>query len=535
MKGSKKHIVFRHWLSSSQFTPESLSPLFWHDFSDSSKYSSVNTTNNTGIIVESATANTGQAISLFNATATIKPVYNREGYFFNGANGLKTGTVSTFNNLHNGGDWVMYFVYKQLTVGNTHIAALFGNSDSAANNRGIVAIFDNRSSSSSTNALSFVISNGTARLINFKANNAITQNAYNVIKLKKVGLNFSAFVNGVQVGSTTSITNSFSASDAANVFAIGCLANSASTFTYSYNKQLVIFDRQLTDAEETNMDSWAANQALQTITPEPANIYIIAGQSNASGRGLNTEIASELNGTLGAKIWYNTNSWWENVELNRNQTQETPATYHGFEMRFGYAMNALNANCYFIKFASGGTMLAQTGTEDWNVASVGERYEILKTTFLLNSLADNKFLHVLRKTPVFRGFIWAQGESDCQSTYGASYKTNFTAMFNGVVDYINNTLGYSTSKLRLYIPRVRSGITFSGFDSTQHTLVRSAQDDIGANYMTDNPSYSTKVKGTTTASTDDVTLSGDSLHFTAEGFDTIGTRLYNYFNQYVNE
>jgi hypothetical protein len=530
-----------HTLLSSQggILPSNFSPLFWHDFSDPDDYSSLLVDNNNGLTIDAATAKTGQTISAYGALAT-KPSYNGEGTYFNGfANGQKTGVAGTWNRFHSGNAWSMFFLLKPITVANTVNYCITGNSAASAGSRGICVLYDNRASSSRTNALVFTMSNGTALNVSFVANNAIVPESYHIIELRFDGTNFRAFVDGVQVGLTTAATNTFSSSDAAVPLTFGCFPTTGTLPAKAYYKHAVFFDRILSTDESALLYNYLNTEKLDVVTMTDANVYVRAiNQSNESGRGTNSAIAAELTGKVGAGMWktnasFDSRANWDILELGVNQSTESVTTQHGSEMRFGYEMYNLNQNCYIIKLAEGGTPLASTGdaSPDWNTSSVGEFYDRIRTNHLL--LATDKMVHVLRKNPVFRGFITMGGESDCQGVRGAAYKTNFTNTFNGILTYINSTLGFSTAKMRLYINRVRLGITFSGFDSAQHTLVRAAQDDIGANFKTDNPSAI--LLSSTVVSTDDLPIQGDNLHFTTGGFDTKGMREYTYFAAYVNE
>jgi hypothetical protein len=123
---------------------------------------------------------------------------------------------------------------------------------------------------------------------------------------------------------------------------------------------------------------------------------------------------------------------------------------------------------------------------------------------------------------------------------GSTYKTNFTAMFNALIDYINNTIrnevtgatGYSTAKLRLLI--VRTFGTSTSFDATSYASVRAAAVDVGDNYLTDNPSYASKVLATAWYDVDALGLL-DTIHRTTAGYDSEGQIVANYFDDFINE
>lgn len=126
-----------------------------------------------------------------------------------------------------------------------------------------------------------------------------------------------------------------------------------------------------------------------------------------------------------------------------------------------------------------------------------------------------------------------QGETDAIITgAGAVYKSNYVTFFNTLIDTVVSA-GFTINKLRLYMFRITNSGS-PGYDMAEFNQIYAAQSDIGDNYLSDNPSRSANVKGTTWRTTDDIPLI-DLQHYNAAGHDTMGQALFNYFKEYTNE
>lgn len=599
---------FFHSILTSQggaFDPSSLTPFLWLDATSEDYYTS---TDNLDRLVTVATARTGQSFIPYAASGD--PSFNGEGYYFNSiANGLVSGTVSDYNDFHNGGDFTMYFLWKQLYVGAGHSGGLFADSQAGGTNRGFALLY-----TGNTDALTFNISNGTVNAINITAASIVNKNAYNIVKVTKSGNTVTMYTVNISTGivtqrATQTAVQSFSASNAAFPIAVGTLGG-AGLQSKSYIKHLLMWKRILTASEQLSMEAFLVTQATNVIIPTNINIYITAGDSNDAGRAPNNTLAADLTGVLSpTKIvkfaTQNPNSTCniEYLEAGVNQTVVTEGlTNHGVEMRFGKTMGDI----FIMKYAQGSTFMIA----DWNVTRNGTNYQRIRTAALVHSIPD--VVHVLRRTPVFRGFIWMQGANDSfigatgvswsrsgttvtitqnshgratgqwtnmttssdvntiplgpymltvtnANTYtitginaggtsgtlshdaGSAYKQGFYDFFNSVVDYINNTLfneitggtGYSSAKIRLAIVRTKNPTTSANATSLANVIA--AQTSIGTDYLTDNPTYSSKCAGSVSFSSDSAATIVDGVHYSSVGYETIALDLSTYYLQYFNE
>jgi hypothetical protein len=399
------------------FNPSSLSPLLWVNPYRDAFVSTIdnNGSRQKGNIIDSATAKTGQTLAT-TGTLGSKPIYNGEGWYFEQGSKLTTGTNSTYNFLHNGGNfdiWCTVFICPPAT-GNYYRALITTNGISDTSKGILVRI----NSVNGNNSLEVRVGNGTSAFISLNAFNSLTLNATNTLRVTKSGNTVKLFVNGTQAAAQT-ITLLPGTGDAASIMT---LANNGSASVNVYLKDIMIFNRALTSNEVTEMNS----RRFPSIVPTPINVYLLAGDSNSAGRGINSAIASDLTGkiprtyipTYGTSLDYTT--YLGKLLLGSNQTflLENPSTLHGAEMRFGKSMGAI-ADTFIIKYGIGSVPLFQNSTGDWNASSPASFFNKFKTSAIPQAIND--LVHVYRRTPVFRGFIWTHGAND--AAVGGSNKS----------------------------------------------------------------------------------------------------------------
>lgn len=501
-------------------------------------------------IVTSASAKVGASIANAGTALLNRPSWNGDGVYFNTQGGLTWGTTSSHNTFHQDTPWSVYVVWYQLSVANTHLGPIVCANAGSSLNTGLAIFMDNRSASSRTYAINYLVTKGVSGQVPinvYSANNAVTPNAWNWLEARFDGTNFSLVVNGgTAVTSVPSIA--FATGNATNALRIGNLNSiTLGSGMNGYLKHIYMEDSYFSGADLTRMRNWATAMCSEGIPVEDANVYLLGGQSNMAGRGVNSSIAAPLNGRVGARIMVvkptpptqtdgtgsvDSQSYWDELQLGVNNTFESLGTQHGMEMRFGYNMWQYNHNAWLIKMGVGGTPLQSTATyNDWNVSSA-QLYTQWRA-LILNGLVEMQ--HVFRKNPIIRGWVWMQGETDAippAAGAGAAYKGNFTTLFHTMIDTIVSA-GYPVDKLRLYMFRITNSGS-PGYDMTEFNNIYAAQSDIGDNYLTDNPSRSANVKGTTWRTTDDLALL-DLQHYNTASLDTMGQALFNYFKEYVKE
>lgn len=532
-----------------KFKPSDIIPKLWIDGSDHSKITS--TVDSLGRVVDAVTSKDSTAFvsaSLASGALANKPRFNGEGLYCNGSYGFTLGTTSDFNYLHNSGGFTVYFVFKQLSglADQTNPYPIFRTATSSTQ-VGVSISYYNRSATTNLRTFQIFISNGaggTAQFLINGAQNAIADDDYNVLKIKFSGTSLQAWVKK-RGGSFTSIgtdsTGSTSAANAANVMNF-C---SNGTSWKGYMKHFITWDRVINSTEEVLMDSWATAEMEKGITETPINVYVNGpAQSNFWGRGDNASIHSDLNGKVGALVWYpNVNSnaiskglpYWTELEKGVSSNPDNGETTHGFMNRFGYQMKMISGfETAILAYAESGIRLKTTAsTIDWGCTSVeaGDLYPKWKNTIMPNGFNDLK--HVLRRTPILRGMICMQGEQDAVSD-GSTYRADLEAWIKAATDDLI-TMGVNTTKMRVFIYRIAN--SYPGFNATHLASVRQAQVDV-ANQTggTDFSAYiPSKFKGITWSDTDSKGLNADNLHYSASGHDSMGYDIWNYFKLYANE
>jgi hypothetical protein len=305
---------------------------------------------------------------------------------------------------------------------------------------------------------------------------------------------------------------------------------------------IYVIGRGLSDAKITILRN-AINKYITNIyrknylSTSPINLYFLGppAQSNLTGRGDNTQAATELRGKVGSKILrilptppgtIDSTSNFQELEMGANNTTESLGSQHGLEMRFGYNMYQLFPDTWIVKFGVGGTSMAASWNKD------GSSYRAYIETILID-IALPYLRYTLRRPFTIRGVISFQGESDSSGGLGAAYGATFDAMIVDFVDRLNNA-GYKTDKLRWYdcIPKYSAA---AGYNTTDYNNMVNGKISTITGFATNHASYmDTKIKGLTYRNTDDMTR-GDNEHLNASGLDSLAVEVYNYFRPYVNE
>lgn len=521
-------------------------PTQWFDLNTPSLYTYG--VDNLNRIVTAATAKVGASITEGSANLINRPSWNGDGMWFNTQSALTWGSVSSHNTFHQDTPWSIYVVWYQIGVTNTHRAPIYCSNALASTSTGIYLGLDNRIASSNTYALECIVTKGVSGQVPINvvtADNVVDANAWNWAKLKFDGTDFSFYVNGSLEGSSTPAI-AFATGNASNALRIGNLNTvGVGTGASMYLKHLYMEDSFVSGATETLLDNWAVAQCGEGVPLENASVYLLGGQSNMAGRGVSASIAPELNGNVGAKIMVpkptpptqtdgtgsiQSDSYWDGLTLGVNQTYESVGSQHGMEMRFGYDMEKYIHRCWIIKMGTGGTPVFPTATyNDWNISS-NQMYTHFRGLILTGM---SELFHVFRKQPVIRGFVWMQGETDAIITgAGSGWKTNFTNLVGQLITDIE-AAGYTVNKMRMFVFRITDVGGFA-YDPTEFPLIYAAQEDVGDNFIADNPGVVGKILGTTWRTTDDLTLL-DPQHYDHVALDTMGRALFTYFKNYVNE
>jgi hypothetical protein len=249
--------------------------------------------------------------------------------------------------------------------------------------------------------------------------------------------------------------------------------------------------------------AWAA-----PVRAEDVDVYLFAGQSNMWGTGTHrSDLPASLQGPrTGIWIlnkppqvpsigWYPLNNGVNNNWDGDSWGAEAPLTQ--------LLASRSGANpLYVIKVSAGGSALEkQANAIDWNPGSTGELLDELLGDITLAVTT----LKAQGKNPLFRGFIWMQGETECDSLTGAQeYQTDFEELVRRV------RATAATPALPVYMGRVRRLLARPYVDivRVQEALIAAADPYI---YLFD---------------TDDNPMQSDNIHFAPAGHLAIGNAIF---------
>lgn len=163
------------------------------------------------------------------------------------------------------------------------------------------------------------------------------------------------------------------------------------------------------------------------VANEPADLYVLFGQSNAEGAADVAALPPALRGRLpGGRIWNAFTSAWQPVQAGVNNTTLAQPTRCGPELTLLDELAGTGPAVYLLKFAVGQTSLGPN-PGPWNEwgPDAGELYGELLRRF-------DSAIAALRQDglqPRLRGVCMMQGENDALSTAAAqAYGTRLTTL-----------------------------------------------------------------------------------------------------------
>lgn len=252
--------------------------------------------------------------------------------------------------------------------------------------------------------------------------------------------------------------------------------------------------------------------ALEQVQADIVDVFLLAGQSNAVGRGAVSEVTDpSILQDADVMLYHSPGIFSGNPSRTWNllRLPGQGATF-GPEIGFGNRMVELypNRRIAIIKHAVDGTSLANDwhpGRNDADSGNFGPQFQ----TFINTVVSGRHALTVQGHTPVIRGMLWVQGERDARS-YGLEYAQNLSHLIRRVREQLD------TPDMAFVHAQVLP-LALSGWDFRDE--VRQAQLDVdmdsGSPYATD---------GARMVSTEGVRLNSDNLHYSAAGELELGRR-----------
>lgn len=231
-------------------------------------------------------------------------------------------------------------------------------------------------------------------------------------------------------------------------------------------KAVIMFDRQLTNAERYVVEDYLAAKYSITLDARPATVVdgvVAIGDSTCRGNGLITQSSAYLQGVIPNAYIYDTVSTaiepYKTIDADRNNMQPNNATNY-FSVTDSIAYYGEQ---YVIKYGVGGQFMAVSWlTTTYNLSlSIVAGY-IHQTNRLLE--LDGKILNV-------KAVVICLGDNDAANeTYANAFATNLT----NLVNRMNNLVPSTPSKIILrrpidtntgdYLSTVRAAIDNSGYN-----------------------------------------------------------------------
>ncbi len=221
-------------------------------------------------------------------------------------------------------------------------------------------------------------------------------------------------------------------------------------------------------------------------------LFIVSGQSNADGRGLNVDLISPYDQPqTNIQVWFDAaaTDW---VDLEPGLCYDS-ASQHGFELSLGKKLHdTWGGDIRLIKYARGGTSMVSSWAPGLSL------YNTLVGVIeaATNSLSGQDYS--------LEGFLWMQGEADAKTSSAANaYESNLTNLISSLREH------FSAPNMRAIIGRIQDDIPLATY--VYANTIRTAQVAVGTNDV-----YANWVD------TDTLALQGDDLHYTSAGYIDLG-------------
>jgi Carbohydrate esterase, sialic acid-specific acetylesterase len=262
-------------------------------------------------------------------------------------------------------------------------------------------------------------------------------------------------------------------------------------------KKIAIFSRRISKAEENLiLEDWSRSENITITRYGDAPLAILAGQSNAKGRGLiaDTEFATTPS-VVNASIFNATAFTWTTLQAGTNNDAFSNSTL-GLEMNLARQYTTLSAQpLYLVKYAVDGTSMTSWDSANSNFINLQTAMKKAYWNLEDAGYVPKPFL------------IWYQGESDAQdSTLAANYATNLQQFFTQLL----TIPGYPQTAT--YIVQIHQSPPAIGTDS-----VRNAQ--LITSLTTPYSAYLTHIE------IDDIVDHIDQHHMKASTLNALGNRI----------
>jgi hypothetical protein len=522
----------------------------WLDGTDSTTASGISGDNDNVLRPSASIKGTGALSSSLISPGGLRttPQYNADSsIYMNGQCGWTVGASSDLKFLHNGSDFTVYFLFKQLTVTtSTNPLVMFRTANLTLTGNSQVGIMIHYYNQGGKSTYHVSIANAATGITTppyqiIGTGNEVSVGSWNIGKVVMSSGTLSVYNKVAGAGSFTLVGSDSTAGtpvSTANATAplnVG-IVTGGNKF---YLKHFLATNSILNGSQTTTIESYLDAQALILATVSNVNVYLHAGQSN-EGSASNTGIASDLNGKIGSKTFYLTGNsdsyksgFWAEMELGVTQNPSTNLDTHGWQMRFSKNMNAINPTYMLGRWVGATILIYSPPGASWSAQNSVNNSDLypywLDGFYVTQGIGGVVFdgleeiIHVKRKTPIIKGIILYVGETDSgiSTTTQAAWASEGESFFTNTITKLS-AAGYDVSGVRCVIPRVQLN------GGVKNLEVRAAQADV-INYL--KTTYFADSTKATLIDCDSFTAAGG--HLDAAGQDALGTALYNFFSPYA--
>lgn len=295
-------------------------------------------------------------------------------------------------------------------------------------------------------------------------------------------------------------------------FGVGAIP-SASLYYEGKMRDATLWLRAVTNAEE---NAWIADQSIARADMVDVDVYVLAGQSNATQKGTDSEITTSDYVSPGA-MWF--------MADPGGGTYEPPAWGPGIS-RSGtkYLLGKFGPELSFMKVGDGlinkTVAVLGVGVGSTRLNPVSDEWAPGDTTFNNGLLGITNGMNELKAAGLnatVRGVLWVHGESDATDDNAASYAAWFASFASALRTWLYETKGYSeVAQLPFVVSKLNLAQADAGsIDMARVLAMQAAQEDLAASDAM-----------VTAISTETVAVeSGDEIHFSSAGMLTLGALL----------
>ncbi len=336
---------------------------------------------------------------------------------------MKAGDIGDWNFLHDGTGCTVLVMFK---INNDYasVGALLSTSSPSTSGIGMNLYYYN-----DTQRYRHTVRNGTSLVLSsYGSTNSMPKNQDRILSihmtLKDGAMNDAVIRSNGTTDFKGNTLSSVSTGDSSGPLFFGKLATGGVFAPKFILKKCAIFSRRLTKREENAiLNDWEKQGDITLTKYGQRDLAVLAGQSNAKGRGLISESIFNTQATVAnAEIFDRTNFSWSTLVAGSNNDAFDSSSL-GVEMNFAKTYTDNTADTLsLVKYAVDSTSITQwlPGTGDFDTLKEA-------ITNAIQTLEDDGY----DVNPV--SFIWYQGESDTsvESNYTA-YEANIKSLVDGL-------------------------------------------------------------------------------------------------------